>query len=212
MDKVFGKKSTKAIKMEICSGAGEWVVSQAKKDPNANWVALEIRHDRVYQIFTQAVFERVDNLCIVAGDASVAVPQHLTPGLVDFIFINFPEPPQQTGGDSSQAKHLLTQGFLTDCARLLKPNGRLTIVTDNKWYAQMLLKIVARVHGVKGVVLKKATVLETTSGSFHLYMGDPPKECGVADTKSSSYFDRLAKQDSRRASQGTHYISVYKTA
>ncbi|OQR82167.1 hypothetical protein THRCLA_11094 [Thraustotheca clavata] len=209
MNKVFGKKNKKPVKLEVCSGAGEWIVSQAKKD-DANWVALEIRHDRTYQIFTQAVFEQVDNLCIIGGDATKVIPNHLTAELVDFMFINFPEPPQQTGGDSSQAKHLLTKEFFGDCVRLLKPKGRLTIVTDNKWYAQMLLKIISQVNGIKGVILSNGNVVETMASSFHLYLGDPPKECGVADTKSSSYFDRLAKQDSRRASQGTHFISIYR--
>ena len=197
------------VKIEICSGAGEWVVAQAKKDGvKARWIAMEIRHDRVYHIFTQALFDHVSNLCIIAGDASKAISTNLAPNLADFIFINQPEPPQQTGGRDSEGKHLLTHDFFQDCTRVLKVNGILTVVTDNKWYAQLLLKILSKVPGVGGVQLK--TAVAHSINAFHVYMGHPPKECGVADVKSSSYFDRLAKQDSIRASQSTYFISVYR--
>ncbi|CAE7386954.1 Lmf1 [Symbiodinium sp. CCMP2456] len=42
------------LKMEICSGNGDWVVAQAKAEQGlANWMALELRHDRVHQIFSR---------------------------------------------------------------------------------------------------------------------------------------------------------------
>ncbi|RHY86021.1 hypothetical protein DYB37_010733 [Aphanomyces astaci] len=210
--KVFGKDQVQAlpVKVEICSGAGEWVVNQAKKDQGkALWVAMEIRHDRVYQIFTQAVFDNVTNLSIIAGDAAVGIQRHMKPNQVDFMFINQPEPPQQTGSMNTQAKHLLTATFLDHAMQLVKPDGRLTIVTDNKWYAQFLLKIVCKLKHVHGVALKKRQTVES-NGSFHIYMGHPPKECGVADEHASSYFDRLAKQDSIRGSQGTYFLSIAK--
>ncbi|KAF0716270.1 Aste57867_2930 [Aphanomyces stellatus] len=209
MRKVFGTKET-PLKVEICSGAGEWIVAQAAADAAAaRWVAMEIRHDRVCQIFAQAVLERVRNLAIVAGDAAVALQRHLAPGLADFVFVNQPEPPQQTGtaAATTQAKHLLTPAFLADCVRFLKLDGRLTIVTDNKWYAQLLLKTVAKLDHVAPVPLKKTQTAESIAG-FHIYLGHPPKECGVADEGSSSYFDRLAKQDKIRASQSTYFISI----
>ncbi|KAH9160257.1 hypothetical protein LEN26_001951 [Aphanomyces euteiches] len=212
--KVFGKEAKAyPLKIEICSGAGEWIVSQAKKDPQARWMAMEIRHDRVYQVFTHAVFSGVDNLCIVGGDAAMAIRDHLETDLADFIFINQPEPPQQTGGAAAttQAKHLLTQPFLTDCVQLLKPGGRLTIVTDNKWYATLFLKTVAKLTDVEGVRLKKQQTVESI-GAIHIYMGHPPKECGVADEHSSSYFDRLAKHDNIRASQGTYFLSIARAS
>ena len=64
------KISSLPLKMEICSGAGEWVVAQAVEDKGkANWISLELRHDRVYQNFTKAIFKDASNLCMIAGDA-----------------------------------------------------------------------------------------------------------------------------------------------
>ena len=52
---------------------------------------------------------------------------------VSAIFVNHPEPPQQTGGDASQAQHLLNKDFFAAMAAALRPGGMLTIVTDNLW-------------------------------------------------------------------------------
>jgi hypothetical protein len=96
-------------KFEICSGAGEWVVTQAKNDPTNVWGSLEFRYDRVYKTFSKMIFDEVpNNLCVMAGDAKLVVPRYMSPGSFDWIFVNHPEPPQQTGGrDDSEAAHLL---------------------------------------------------------------------------------------------------------
>lgn len=38
--KLFGNKNP--VKMEICSGSGEWIVERAESDPNINWVNYQI--------------------------------------------------------------------------------------------------------------------------------------------------------------------------
>ena len=95
----------------MCSGAGEWAVAQAKEDKGSDWVTLELRHDRAYQIFTKAVFADVQNLCVLCGDAMQILPSHFPSNAVTNIFVNHPEPPQQTGGHAatSQGRHLLEQ-------------------------------------------------------------------------------------------------------
>ena len=46
---IFGGQApgSRRVNLEICSGSGEWVVEQAKADTKSDWVALELRHDRV---------------------------------------------------------------------------------------------------------------------------------------------------------------------
>ena len=64
----------KALKLEICSGAGEWAAAQALQDAGkANWITLELRHGRVYQTFVRMMMESVHNLCVVGGDANVVM-------------------------------------------------------------------------------------------------------------------------------------------
>lgn len=73
------------------AGGGEWIVEQAKADEDsADWIALELRHDRVYQIFTRMVLQSVSNLAVMGGDASHVLPSHFPEGRVDAIFVNHP--------------------------------------------------------------------------------------------------------------------------
>ena len=46
------------VKMEICSGTGEWAVAQARADAGrADWVAMELRPDLVYQTLVSMALE-----------------------------------------------------------------------------------------------------------------------------------------------------------
>lgn len=108
----------KRYKLEVCSGAGEWVVTQAKHDTaDSCWVSLELRYDRVYQTFTKMIVEDVRNLCVLAGDAKVVVPKFIAPNSFHEVFVNHPEPPQQTSGhrDDSEAAHLLDSVSTSPC-------------------------------------------------------------------------------------------------
>jgi len=90
----------------------------------------------------------------------------------------------------------LNAEFFLQMRRILVPKGTLTVVTDNQWYANLLLDIVNSVKGFKNVEIPSCHVLKTIGG-FSLFMGNPTCECGVS-TEASSYFDRLSKQDTGR--------------
>ena len=192
------QQQQRPVKIEICSGAGEWVVSQAKNDPGSDWVSMEIRHDRIYQIFCRSMFDNCHNLSIISGDASIILPLHIQSSCAKFIFVNYPEPPQQKGEDhDSQSSHLLSGEFFKSMANALTDDGIMTILTDNEWYAKFLLKIVDNLNHV----LKSSTVINknkdyrvhdiSRKNKILLYEGLPGIDCGVANINASSYFDRL---------------------
>jgi tRNA G46 methylase TrmB len=82
---------------------------KAAHDLGRNWVTLELRHDRVYETFTKAAYKGLENICVVGGNALEVLPRLLAAESIDHAFVNYPEPPQQTGGSdyASQSKHLL---------------------------------------------------------------------------------------------------------
>lgn len=57
---IFTENPNGSIKLEICSGAGDWIISQCLKEQtqvhSANWVALELRHDRVFNVSFQVLY------------------------------------------------------------------------------------------------------------------------------------------------------------
>ena len=121
---LFG--DARPVKLEVCSGAGEWAVAQARADAGrANWVTLELRHDRVHATFTRMAFAGARNLAAVHADAAAALPRLFPAGAFAAILINHPEPPQQTGGEDSQAPPLPGPAASTaparECARVPAP-------------------------------------------------------------------------------------------
>ena len=78
---------------------------------------------------------------------------------------------------------------------VLTLDGTLTILTDNEWYAKMLLKNVDKLSGIvksRSFQSPKYKVNEISKKNrISLYEGLPGPECGVANVSASSYFDRL---------------------
>ena len=198
------------VKLEICSGAGEWAVAQAHADGGrAVWGALELRYDRVHAGLCCAIFQRVPNICHIAGDAQAVLERHVADGAVQRIFVMHPEPPQQCSNAAdahSESAHLLSHAFVREMGRTLCVDGTVCIVTDSLWYARLLLDVVAGVCEADGS-LKSAAPQESgyevveerrvnaTAGLVYLMQGDPGADCGVADVSASSYFHRLKRQE-----------------
>jgi pentatricopeptide repeat protein len=184
----------KKLKLEICAGAGEWAASQAQHDKEAaNWVTLELRHGRVYQTFVRMVMERVNNLCVIGGDANVVMKHHIAPASMHNVYINHPEPPQQTGSrDGSQADHLLSSKFLSSIGDALVEGGLLCICTDNHWYAELLCNTISGLSKYTSLTSRSSggmSVYNEVSG-ITLFSGVPNAACGVP-VVASSYFDRM---------------------
>merc|ERR1712054_92465 len=114
------KKAQRPLYLELCSGGGEWALSQAKRDSSASWVACEIRADRACRCFQRMALRRLagpnGNMGLIVGDAQETLIRRLQPSSCSRLFINHPEPPHQTdlenAASSAPMAHLLTAEFL----------------------------------------------------------------------------------------------------
>lgn len=190
-------RSRAPVNLEICSGSGEWIVAQAQAHAD-NWAAVEIMHDRVYDIFSRMVLEGVRNLCVLRGDASHILPCLLT-GSVAHVFINFPEPPHVSGDEDAESSlHLLTKEFFQSVRDVLMPGGKLTILSDNGRYCQQLAGTVASIRQSGAPAFGQMDVqgdFEDIDG-VRLHRGLPGKDAGhVADVRSR--FDQRWAQEHR---------------
>lgn len=183
-------------------------------------MAVELRSDRCHQILSRAIFNQVDNLGILCGNAVEIMSCVFPLSSVGQIFINHPQPPEHIDrgkADVSQNEgtHLLTASFFKLLHQSLTPGGTVTIVTDNQSYARLLLRIVscsAASHFDCGDVTETSTIREdysiepsscsgearstytgdcsSSSKKFKLFRGDPDASVGHI-VHSSSYFDRM---------------------
>ena len=212
--KLLNKPKEIPVKMEICSGNGEWATSccaeENRKNKNTSlWVTMELRRDRVQRTFSSMLLKNAaNNMCVVGGDASKIVTEHVASASVDYLFINHPEPPERNSGTSgTQGGHLLEITFLRSLKRIMKKTGMLTIVTDNLPYAKSLVQT-CHEAGFKSGTCDDASGVDVLAsvGNVHLMEGMPGTSEGY--TKGTeSYFDRLWQrgQRSRR-----FYLAVVK--
>eukprot|EP00913_Durusdinium_trenchii_P032525 g30450.t1 len=155
------------LKVELCSGEGEWVCAQATADRDqANWVCVEHRRDRVFRTFSRSCLAQVSNLCLVAGDAALLL-RLLSPRSVDHMFVNFPEPPVRRG-TSGEGRWVT---YLRELALSLSGLGFENVDVSHS-----------------GPVLCGQDKL---GSSIHVWRGKPGRSAGVVDPEASSYFDRL---------------------
>jgi len=132
---LFGNNQPLCI--EYCSGNGAWIAAKAQGDTSANWVGVEYKFSRACKIWGQAKRKGLNNLFVINGEA-VHATTYVATGSVDAIYINFPDPwPKRR-----HAKYrLISPHFALEMARILKPSGTLTFVTDDRTYSEWSLDI-----------------------------------------------------------------------
>ncbi len=133
---IFGNHNP--IKIEFCSGNGQWIAQRAASDPTTNWVAVEMKLERTRKIWCKIKNLKLDNLFIINGEGEFASRNYLPKNSVQEIFINFPDPwPKR-----HHARHRLVKpSFVQAIAELLTDQGSVTIVTDDLSYSEWTLKI-----------------------------------------------------------------------
>ena len=193
-------------------------MAQAKQDPDSDWVALELRHDRVYSIFSRAVCEGTANLCAMGGDAASVLRRNVAPKSVTHVFVNFPEPPHHSGDAAAVNEfHLLTPSFFRKVHAALDIDGRLTLFSDNHRYMRDLAKTLAELAYAAGddnyeeklgeplfsaEAARPKDLDDDATASFEniqgirMYKGVPGEGTGHL-VHEQSYFDRFWEQGAR---------------
>jgi tRNA G46 methylase TrmB len=175
----------KPINIELGSGSGDWIVGQAVENPSVNYVAVELRADRVAQTFAKLTLNPngsvknllavpLCNLCCVGSECGVFLKDRVKNHSISKIFVNHPEPPTQTYGaegnsilpklETEEPAHMLNSCTLLHAAQCLKPDseGQLIIVTDNLWYARLICLTLVKLLSQHSKVLQ-----QTDLGSDH---------------------------------------------
>lgn len=134
--------------LEYCSGNGAWIAVKAREHPDFNWVAIDCKFDRVRKIWSKIKNFELSNLLAVCGEGYRVTRQYIPPESVQNVYINFPDPwPKQ-----KHAKNRLVQvPFIEEIYRILKPEGILTMVTDDESYSQMMISVLRKFLGFKSL-------------------------------------------------------------
>lgn len=119
--------NTKPLAVEIGSGKGKFITTQAKLHPEKNFVAIEIQTTAAGIILRTKLEEKLDNLQILRGDAANIAP-FFPEHSVETIYLNFSDPwPKKR----HEKRRLTYKGFLAGYQKVLQPGGQLKFKTDN---------------------------------------------------------------------------------
>jgi tRNA (guanine-N7-)-methyltransferase len=136
---IFGNE--RPVYVELCSGNGQWIGEQARKYPEINWVAVEMRFDRARKIWLKTFREEIPNLYVACAEGAAFLRYYVKAASVTKSFVNFPDPwPKRCHG-----KHrLIWASFLQLLGQAMKQEGVATMVTDDAPYRDQMIREFAK--------------------------------------------------------------------
>ena len=121
-------KITKEIWVEVGFGSGRHLLYQAKKNPDIQFIGLEIHGPSLEQVAKQCKIQEIENLLIVNFDARIFL-EFLDSNCVGKIFVHFPVP-----WDKKPHRRVISTAFIDESIRVLKEDGTLELRTDSENY------------------------------------------------------------------------------
>ncbi len=126
--------------LEIGFGGGEHLAEQAARHPDVLLIGAEPFQNGVASAVRHIDERALTNVRLHAGDARELM-EALPEDVVNRVFILFPDPWPKA---RHHKRRLMTQPFVAELARVLRPGGVLRFVTDWRDYAAWTLE---RMHG-----------------------------------------------------------------
>lgn len=118
----------RTLVLELAAGNAQFSLQLAKKYSSCNFIAIDVKSDRLYTSAKQALEEGIANIAFLRMHIS-ELPKIFEPASVDVMWLTFPDPfPRERS-----AKHRLSHvSFLQQYRTLLKETGLLKFKTDNR--------------------------------------------------------------------------------
>ncbi|MDG3583974.1 tRNA (guanosine(46)-N7)-methyltransferase TrmB [Galbibacter pacificus] len=134
------------IVLELGCGKGEYTVALAKKNPNKNFIGIDIKGARFWRGAKTAVEENLPNVAFVRSQIEL-IEYIFNENEVDEIWITFPDPQIKY----KRTKHRLTNlDFLKRYNHILTKDGVVHLKTDSEFMHGYTLGLL---HGLKYEVL-----------------------------------------------------------
>jgi tRNA (guanine-N7-)-methyltransferase len=122
-------KNNNPIVVELGCGKGEYTIGLAEKDPNTNYIGIDIKGARFWRGAKTAVDNGLQNVAFVR--TQIELVNHIFDNQeIDEIWITFPDPQIKY----KRTKHRMTNSeFLQLYKKILKPNGIVNLKTDSEF-------------------------------------------------------------------------------
>ncbi len=149
------------LALEIGFAKGRFLLGTGAANPDLGFIGIESRRKWIPYVREQCQKHGITNVAVAQGDAHYLLPMCIPDGRLQEVFVLFPDPWWK---ERHQKKRLLlTDDFLKEIARTIKPGGLLTLKTDVARYADAVLETVASLPCYTHINNTDATLANTTS-------------------------------------------------
>ncbi len=170
--------------IEVGPGRGDFLYHLAAAHPDALIVGIEIKRMRVDRLVERLQKRALTNVLLIQSDAREALPTLFAADSVNEIHVNFPDPwPKRKHG----AHRVMSEEFLRECVRTLETRGSLFFATDDKPYADAVIKTAARVEELASCI--EGGVAKDLDDAFPTYFARKWKEMG-----RTLYYQKYVKE------------------
>jgi tRNA (guanine-N7-)-methyltransferase len=135
---VFGRSAPTIL--EIGFGMGETTAHIAARQPQTNFLAIEVHTPGVGSLLKQIDEQRLRNVRIIQHDAVEVVRDMISADSLHGIHVFFPDPWPKT---RHHKRRLLQADFVRQLAMRLAPRGYLHVATDWQEYALHILQVLS---------------------------------------------------------------------
>lgn len=122
-------KNNNPIIVELGCGKGEYTVGLAERNPNKNYIGIDVKGARFWRGAKQAVDANMNNVAFIRTQIEL-VDFIFSNQEIDEIWITFPDPQIKY----KRTKHRMTNSdFLQLYKKILKPDGIVNLKTDSEF-------------------------------------------------------------------------------
>lgn len=126
------------LELEVGCGTAEFLCSLASKEPEVNFIGVDIARRPLYKAVEIAAFLQLPNVRFIQADF-MQMYALLEPCSLRRVYVHFPDP---NARPKFQRRRLVRPAFLDAIHQALVPGGELSLMTDHRMLFQELLDVV----------------------------------------------------------------------
>lgn len=135
LETIFG--NDQPVELEVGFGKGSFLVESATKNPQINYLGIEIDKGLQLYVATRLLKRSFTNTKVLQGDG-YRLLQGIEDGALQAVHVYFPDPWWKK---RHRKRRVFTEAFVEEVSRVLTPRGTLYIATDVAEYFQVMISI-----------------------------------------------------------------------
>ena len=149
VENFFKKKAT--LTLEIGFGMGDALIDLAIKNPNDNFLGIEVYKSGIGKVLQKIEHHGIKNIRLIEGDAADICQDVFVKNSFKNIHLFFPDPwPKK----KHHKRRIIQKNFVDSIANNLLVSGCFHCATDNENYAQQMLVTLSNCKSLKNLSYK----------------------------------------------------------